>query len=95
MSTRMSLWYRGQAHLYVEMTTDWVHFQWGDWLNVRLWKRLRGIYWPHWLGRFACRRGAHDWFIEQGFWERTDRQTTYRCLRCSTLSDPEAQEEGR
>lgn len=84
MSTRASIFYRRPVHLFVEMMTDWVEVEVGDWLHVRLYKRMRG--WrSKWLGRFACYMEHHNWFIEEFFWKRADRRSTYRCLRCGIV----------
>jgi hypothetical protein len=68
MSTRMSLFYRPPLHVYVELRTDWVRLAIGAWLNIGLYKRLRGIYRPRWLGRLACRWNQHDWFLKTPVW---------------------------
>jgi len=84
MSTRMSLFYWGPVHLFVEMTTEWVELDLGRWLHVRLYKRLRGVR-SRLLGRFACYMEYHDWFLDEFFFQRADRHTTYRCLRCGVV----------
>lgn len=81
----MSLFYRPPVHIYVEMTTDWVRLGVGRWLDVGLYKRLRGIYWPRWLGRFACRVNHHDWFIHELPWVAKDGKSHYVCLRCKVI----------
>ena len=80
----MSLFYHPPIHIYVELTTDWVRLGIGRWLDVGLYKRLRGIYRPRWLGRLACRVSQHDWFLHRPFWE-TGSQTEYRCLRSGLI----------
>ena len=82
MSTRSSLLYWWQVHIYIELTTDWVHLELGDWLNVRLYKRFRGIYFPRWLGRLACRTNHHDWFIDEWL---PPNHSIYKCLRCHKI----------
>jgi hypothetical protein len=85
VSTRMSVMDKPPVHVYVELTTDWVRLELGEWCDIGLYKRPRG--WRGRLGRFACWIGQHDWFLDVPFWTRTDGgQTTYVCLRCEVKS---------
>ena len=82
MSTRMSLWSWRGVHLYVEMRTDWVRLSIGGWLDVGLYPRLRSMYRPAWLGRFACWTGHHDWLLYVAHWPSERGPALYRCQRC-------------
>ena len=79
MSTRMSLYSRGPIHIYVELVTDWVRLGLGEWLDVGLYKRMRG--WRGRLGTFACRMNHHAWFIDTHYWESETGKHRYRCTR--------------